>query len=57
MFVYVCMHSVQCYGLFIGVINCVRSDVRYHSLTLVSFLLAMFKINQALAISQGGICK
>lgn len=57
MFVYVCMHSVQCYGLFIGVINCVRSDVRYLSLTLVSFLLAMFKINQALAISQGGICK
>lgn len=57
MFVCVCMHSEQWHGLFIGMINCVHSNVRYLSLTLVSFLLDMFKINQALVINQEGICK
>lgn len=57
MFVYVCMHSEQHHRLFTGVINRVHSDVGYLSLTLVSFLLDMFKINQALGINQGGICK
>jgi len=56
-FVCVCMHSEQCHGLFIEVINCVHSEVGYLSLTLVSFLLDMFKINQALVINQGGIRK
>lgn len=56
-FVCVCMHSEQCRGPFIGVINCVHSDVRYLSLTLVSFLSDTFKINQPLVINQGVICK